>query len=364
MTIAPPVAGRALPQARGPLSAGVLAALADLPHELPAPLVRLAAAGGADPLTDEDVQLTLHLAYELHYRALPGVDERWEWHPSLLALRAALEDRLEPALADLATPLLPAGEVTAGRVAHALGDLVDADDSPPLASYLQRSATLSQFREFVMHRSVYQLKEADPHSWAIPRLAGRAKAALVEVQADEYGGGRAERMHSILFAATMRELGLDDAYGGYVDQVPAITLATSTIPTFFGLHRRLRGALAGHLAALEMTSSLPNRRYGNGLRRLGYDRSATRFYDEHVEADAVHEQVAAHDLCGGLAAAEPGLARQILLGAACCLALDGRVARLLLGRWQHGLSSLRGDAGPDAGVPAAPGVPDPVACPA
>ena len=26
--------------------------------------------------------------YELHYRGLPGVDERWEWAPSLLALRA------------------------------------------------------------------------------------------------------------------------------------------------------------------------------------------------------------------------------------------------------------------------------------
>src|SRR5918993_1108998 len=131
MTIAPPVAGRALPQARGPLSAGVLAALADPPHELPAALVRLAAAGGADPLTDEDVQLTLHLAYELHYRALPGVDERWEWHPSLLALRAALEDRLEPALADLATPLLPAGEVTAGRRPHPPRGLAAAAHSPP-----------------------------------------------------------------------------------------------------------------------------------------------------------------------------------------------------------------------------------------
>lgn len=41
-----------------------------------------------------------------------------------------------------------------------------------------------------MHRSAYQLKEADPHSFALPRVpAGRAKAAFVEIQADEYGGG-------------------------------------------------------------------------------------------------------------------------------------------------------------------------------
>ena len=90
-----------------------------------------------------------------------------------------------------------------------------------------------------------------------------------------------------------------------------------------------------------MTSSLPNRRYGNGLRRLGLDEVATRFYDEHVEADAVHEQIAAHDLCGGLARAEPALIPDILFGAAACLAVDGLFAAHLLGAWEAGCSSLR-----------------------
>ncbi len=58
-----------------------------------------------------------------------------------------------------------------------------------------------------MHRSAYQLKEADPHSWAIPRLSGPPKAALVEIQADEYGGGRPDRMHAELFADAMEALG-------------------------------------------------------------------------------------------------------------------------------------------------------------
>jgi Iron-containing redox enzyme len=50
--------------------------------------------------------------------------------------------------------------------------------------------TLAQLREFAIHRSAYQLKEADPHTWAIPRLTGAVKAAMVEIQADEYGDGR------------------------------------------------------------------------------------------------------------------------------------------------------------------------------
>ena len=194
--------------------------------------------------------------------------------------------------------------------------------------------------EHVVHRSAYQLKEADPHSWAVPRLAGRAKEALVEVQADEYGGGRPGRMHASLFAASMRAVGLDDTYGAYLDAIPGTTLATVNLMSLLGLHRRLRGGIVGHLAVFEMTSPEPNRRYGNGLRRLGLGPEATEFFDEHVEADAVHEAVAAHDLAQGLALAEPDLVEDILFGAAALLHLEARFAGHLLGRWAAGESSL------------------------
>ena len=112
---------------------------------------------------------------------------------------------------------------------------------------------------------------------------------------------------------------------------------------------RSRDLLAlGQLAAFEMTSSLPNRRYGNGLRRLGGTAAATRFYDEHVEADAAHEQIAATDMCGSFALAEPERAGDVLFGAACGLALDNRFADHLLGCWRRGETSLR------VAVPAGP----------
>src|SRR6201999_1753425 len=98
--------------------------------------------------------------------------------------------------------------------------------------------------------------------------------------------------------------------------MPAGPLATVNLMSLFGLHRRLRGAIVGHLALFEMTSSIPNRRYANGLRRLGFDADATAFYDEHVVADAVHENVAAVDLAGGLARQQPELAADVLWGAA------------------------------------------------
>jgi hypothetical protein len=219
--------------------------------------------------------------------------------------------------------------------------LVAADDSPSPSAYLRRHGTLDEFRELVAHRSLYQLKEADPHSWAIPRLSGRAKAAIVEIQCDEYGGGRLDRMHAELFGHTMRELGLDDAYGAFVDRAPGSTLATTNVMSLFGLNRRWRGALVGHLAAIEMTSSVPAARLSDGLRRLGVGTAARHFYDEHIEADAVHEQVALVDLCGGLVADEPALRGDVLFGAASCLLVEGTFARQLMTSWQGGRSSLR-----------------------
>jgi hypothetical protein len=325
-----------LPAARGDTTETLLAALREPPHHLRP----IALPAGPDALADEDLQLALYLCYELHYRGLPGVDERWEWSPSLLALRQALEQRFESALRARLGPNgpLPAPE----ELDVALRAVDEADDAPSLSRYVERDATLDHVLEFVVHRSAYQLKEADPHSWAIARLSGAPKAALVEIQADEYGGGRPERMHAQLFADAMEALGLDSGYGAYLDHLPAATLATVNLMSLCGLHRRLRGAIVGHLALFEMTSSIPNRRYASGLRRLGIENpAATAFFDEHVAADAVHEAIAAVDLAGGLARLEPQLTGDIVWGARALVLLEGRWARSLLAAWEQGRASLR-----------------------
>jgi hypothetical protein len=138
----------------------------------------------------------------------------------------------------------------------------------------------------------------------------------------------------------MRALGLDDTYGHYLDRIPGVTLATVNLMSLFGLHRRWRGALVGHLALFELTSAIPNRRYGDGLRRNGFDARATDFFDEHVVADSVHDMIAAYDLAGSLVEAEPELAADVVFGARALLALEGRFAEHLLDRWERGASSL------------------------
>jgi hypothetical protein len=329
------LASVSLPTPRGELSAALLGELTSDGETLRScDVPRL-----DDPLGDDDLQLALYLCYELHYRGLPGVDDAWEWAPSLLGFRARLERIFEGALHDAVGPgptAIPPDETDS-----ALRAVIDSDDSPSLSKHLARDGTLAQVIEFIVHRSAYQLKEADPHSWALPRLSGAPKAALVEVQADEYGGGRSDRIHAELFAKTMDAVGLDSRYGAYLDSIPGVTLATVNLMSLFGLHRRWRGAIVGHLAAFEMSSSLPNRRYGDALRRLGFDERATDFFDEHVEADAVHENIAAVDLAGGLLRQDPSLAASLLFGARALVELEARWTRHLLSSWEAGRTSLR-----------------------
>ncbi|MEU7903443.1 iron-containing redox enzyme family protein [Actinoplanes sp. NPDC049118] len=333
-----------LPTPRGPVSTALISALGRAPHELDPAGVEELPTAAASGLTDDDLQLTLFVLYELAYRGWDGVDDRWEWQPELIRLRNAAEDRFEAALRVLTAPHRDTvlEELSAASIARRLVAMTGEDGGPSLSEHLRRRATWQQFREFAAHRSVYHLREADPHTFAIPRLSGRPKAALIEIQIDEYGGGRVNRMHQELFRHTMTALGLDTTYGAYVEAAPALTLATNNLMSLFGLHRRRRGALLGHLAAYEMTSTAPNRAYGDGLRRLGGDAGATRFYDEHVEADAVHEQIAAYDMCGSFCVAEPELAADVLFGARCALAVGALWATSVLAHWDRGESSLLG----------------------
>jgi hypothetical protein len=321
-----------LPRARGPLSEGILGLLRGGEAE------DTRSSPSADPLGDDDLHLALYLAYELHYRGLPGIDEDREWDPRILDARRELETSFETALRSA----VEVRDVETADVAETLRAITAPTEGDSLPSFLEREATLEQFQEFLTHRSAYQLKEADPHSWVIPRLEGSAKTMVMEIQYDEYGSGDPSWMHSELFRQTMVAAGLDGSYGTYVDRLPGVTLATVNLISLFGLHRRWRGALVGHLAAFEMSSTLPNRAYGDGFRRLGFDADATRFFDEHVEADSVHE-VLASDVAVELATREPALAADVVFGAKALALLEDRFSATLLRAWRRGTSALLED---------------------
>ncbi|MER7174850.1 iron-containing redox enzyme family protein [Streptomyces mesophilus] len=322
------IEGPALPQPRGVLSASVIDTLRGPGSRCAAELVRR-----AEPYGD-DLQLALYLCYELHYRGFAGVDEAYEWDPHLLGFRRALEHRFLTALRKDATRNRSVDEAL-----DAL--LVEPAEGTGVSHRLCDEGELWQLREYAAHRSLYHLKEADPHAWVLPRLRGRAKAGMAAVEFDEYGGGRPERVHAELFAGLMSDLGLDTTYGHYLDAACAQALATVNVMSLFGLHRRLRGALAGHFAAVEITSSPGSRRLARAMSRTGAGPRAEHFYAEHVEADAVHEQVVRQEVIGGLLETEPQLASDIVLGIDATGFLEDRFGAYLLARWDAGSTSLR-----------------------
>ncbi|WP_406466111.1 iron-containing redox enzyme family protein [Streptomyces sp. NBC_00111] len=313
--------GPSLPQSRGVLSAGVTHYLRG-DGALPDP----GAAGTAEPY-GEDLQLALYVCYELHYRGFAGVRPELEWDPPLLAVRAALEDRFLTALRR-DTP------VASGLDEVLDGLLVEPVHGSGVSWFLQERGELRHLRDYAMQRSLYHLKEADPHAWVLPRLSGRAKAGMAAIEYDEFGAGRADRVHARLFADLMTDLGLDTTYGRYLDDGRASMLALVNLMSMFGLHRRLRGALVGHFAAVEITSSPASRRLAHAMKRTGAGPAAEFFYTEHVEADAVHEQVVRRDVIGGLLDDEPALADDVAFGVGATSFLEDRLGDRLLADWR------------------------------
>jgi Iron-containing redox enzyme len=329
-TIDPP-----LPEAQGPLSTAVLDSLTGpAAHDQP--------ARTGVPVSDSDpygldLQLALYMCYELHYRGFAGVDPAWEWNPGLLYLRGHLERVF------LAAVRRDVGAIESGRTAKAeMADLsIESTDGTGPSYWLRDNGTWDQMREYFVHRSLYHLKEGDPHAWAIPRLHGQAKASFVAVEFDEYGAGHGSRVHQHLFADLLTAAGLDATYLTYLDDVPAESLAVVNLMSLFGLHRRLRGAAIGHFAATEITSSPGSRRLVEALKRLAAPPECVAFYREHVEADAVHEQVVRNDVVGDLVAREPHLDRDVVFGIRAHAAVEDRLADVIMASWKADETSLR-----------------------
>jgi hypothetical protein len=321
--------GASLPSSRGPVSEAVLQAFE---NNTRGDVFPLAEPADADPLGD-DLQLALQLCYELHYQGWAGVEPDWEWDPDLLRFRSSMERVFLAALRE---------DVSGGTdVAGELDELlVEPLDGGGVSDFLRDDGEWWQLREFFAHRSVYHHKEADPHAWGIPRLRGRAKAALVAVEFDEYGGGRPERMHSRLFADLLMGAGLHAGYLHYLEKVPACTIAIVNMMSLFGLHRRLRGALVGQFAAAEITTGPSALRMDQALQRLGGAPECRLFYTEHIEADAVHEQVLRRDVIGDLLEHEPSLAADVVFGIQATEFLEDRLAGHLTSAWRAGRTSL------------------------
>jgi hypothetical protein len=301
------------------------------PSEDPFPGVPLPDDPGAI-FRDHDLQLALWMLNEQSYRAFEGAHDH-EWDPAAVAVRrhleSSFEEQLRAATASAVRSSLAISDDVVAQIEHAIAQA----SGPDLARFLHREASRDQVLDFLAQRSIYHLKESDPHSFVVGRIDGPAKVALAELLYDEFGAGRPGRLHSQLYAVALEAAGLDPAFGAYIDRAPASTLAVNNLMSLFGLNRRLRGAALGHLAAFESTSSVACRRIAAGIERVGLPAATAAYFHEHVEADAVHEQIVLRDICGNFVDSEPTRHAEVVFGVAACLYLDGLAAEDVLDSW-------------------------------
>ncbi|MFD8495417.1 iron-containing redox enzyme family protein [Amycolatopsis sp. NPDC059657] len=315
----------ALPRGRGPISRSILSAYATGQR---GDVFRTERVAAADPL-GEDVQLALHLCYELHYQGLQDVDAEWEWDPDLLHIRGMLERLF---LKKLRECVAGGDDVTAVLLVEPVG---------VVSRHLLDHGEWWQMREYFVHQSIYHHKETDPHAWVIPRLRGTVKAAMVAVQFDQFGAGHPDQARTRRYADLMTSARLSSGYLAYLDEVPACMLATVNMMSMFGLHGRFRGALIGHFAAAEATTASSALRLVQALQRWESSPECSLFF-------TTPQQPMRDTVIGDLLAREPGLAGDLVFGVQATELLERRFADHVLGCWRAGRTSLRsGRADPD-----------------
>ena len=315
----------ALPSAVGSLSEQVCSLLSRSgPPGVPPALDVL--PGPTSGPFDHDAQLALYALNELHYSGWAGVDDEWEWEPTVVRWRTELSAWFERSLrrsiaAGLADPSV--------EVRHLLGL-----DGPSVSRHLAEAGTLEQLVESMILRTPYHGKEADPHTFVIPRLSGSVKRTLCDIQAGEYGVGHA-RSHAELFADALDGLGVDPTPNAHIDRCTGPSLATSNLVSLGALRRRLRGVVLGQLALFEMDSVVPNGRMVECVDRLGCSDRVRWFFQVHVMADAEHEVQAERAFLIDYPQQEPAQVENLLLGMRAQSLIDDHLAADLTARWSR-----------------------------
>lgn len=293
---------------------------------------------------DDDAQLAWFLLNCVSYQGWEDVDDDIEWDPDVIALRRRFErwflDEMRRRCVDGPTD-------PRGAVQHALAP----GGTPGIAGFLEHDGTADQVRESLLLRLPYQHQEADPHTWAVPRLRGVVKRALCDIQAGEYGVGH-DKTHAELFLASLEGAGGPATSEAY-PLLPGAAFATFNFVTAAGMNRSLRGAVVGQLALFEMDSVDPNQKMVHACERLGLGDDVRAFFQVHVLADAEHEVIAARAFLDEFPLEEPDQVENLLFGIRVQSYIDGVLGAHVVGAWQQGRSALRSPTAMRADLPAA-----------
>jgi Iron-containing redox enzyme len=265
-----------------------------------------------------------------------------------LATLAELRPRLE---AELIAPLAPSGEGDAAAYVEAmLAEIREGPENTFTAFLAAAGHRADHYRNFLVQSSADLLAEASASALGVVGEYGEPQAALFRILIDEFGYGSYARKHSVLYRATMRSFGLDDAYNGYWPWFDTEALALHNAIHWLFQNPRNFFRQLGFLLYAETAyqrSTLAHHRY---LRQFHPEADA-RYFGEHAHIDLHHTRMVIDEAVTPLVAkfgSEAGT--EIIAGAELTKAAFARAERHLLG------VSQAFAAAPSAayGAPAAP----------
>ncbi len=190
----------------------------------------------------------------------------------------------------------------------------------PLFAWLAEEASLEQMKWFLEQEAAGEAGFDDLVAYAQVKLPAQAKLELARNYWDEMGRGNPKGRHGPMLDYVVESLGLEPS----IDATVPESLALANAMTAMATNRRYAWHAIGALGVIELTAPARSAATAAGMKRLGLDAKARRYFDLHAVLDVKHSAAWNEEALRPLVAEEPRRAAAIAEGALMRLACGAR----------------------------------------
>jgi hypothetical protein len=190
----------------------------------------------------------------------------------------------------------------------------------PLFPWLAEEAGEADFRWFLEQESAGEAGFDDLLAMTQVKVPASAKMELANNYWDEMGRGNPKGMHGLMLDGLVEQLAIEPA----IDTTVWESLALANGMTAMACNRRYAWHSVGALGAIELTAPDRSRATADGLKRLGFDGKARRYFELHAVLDVRHSEDWNAKVLAPLVAEDPRRATAIAEGALIRLSAGAR----------------------------------------
>lgn len=181
----------------------------------------------------------------------------------------------------------------------------------PLFHWLATQAPLEAFKWFLTQEAAGEAGFDDLVAMTQVKVPHSAKMELANNYWDEMGRGNPKGMHGPMLDGLVDQMALEPA----IETTVWESLALANGMTAMAANRRYAWHSVGALGAIELTAPDRSRATADGLKRLGFDGKARRYFELHAVLDVKHSDDWNAKVITPLVAEDPSRARAIAEGA-------------------------------------------------